>query len=340
MVLFTGGVFAAVLLGMPASSLTSFSPEDDLRTRAHVCTEKPTAPPENTRPIQVLTGLQATYSITCELCKGTEIRVVSVFPERVPMFAQTRYLGENTPVIKRIASQSAAAITIRSVWSKDPLFAALRAQNIRLVEIDACCPVEPERRSVALIDVSRKTSENTDAKSIPYVWLSLANATRMAEIISEDLIRIAPDESAKINENLARLKRALFSIRSTYNAKFAELQVLEAVTLCPDFIYLTGEFQIDVLDYEPKPEIYWSDVDCQELTRLLRDRKIGVVIHKWRPAKNILDAIHAAGAHLVVLNPMDSSMADDTEPANVSYVAVMEENMRLLHDAFVTNNGN
>jgi ABC-type Zn uptake system ZnuABC Zn-binding protein ZnuA len=76
------------------------------------------------------------------------------------------------------------------------------------------------------------------------------------------------------------------------------------------------------------------------LTRLLLERKIGVVIHKWTPAQNILDAIDAAGAHLVVLNPMDSSIANDAEPENLGYVTVMEQNMRLLHDAFATSSSN
>ncbi len=340
LVLFTGGVFAVALLGVPASLHTNLSPEHGVQTGAHARAVNPADPPEETRPIQVLTGLQSTFFIARELSQGTRIRVVSVFPGKIPMFAQNRYLSENASRIKQIAQHSAAAITIRGVWLKDPLFAAVRAQNIRLVEIDASSPVEHDRRSVALIDISGTTARNDRPLSIAYVWLSLANATRMAEIISEDLIHIAPDESAKINENLARLKRRLFSIRSTYHTKFAELQVLEAVTLCPDFIYLTNEFQIDVLPYEPKPEIYWSEEDCRELTRLLQERKIGVVIHKRAPAKNIHDAIDAAGARLVILDPMDSSIANDTESANRSYVTIMEHNMSSLHDAFAASSSN
>jgi ABC-type Zn uptake system ZnuABC Zn-binding protein ZnuA len=336
LVLLLCGLFTAVFLGLTLSFLMGSHMDHEAHRVTRALSNGPNEDTSDSRPIQIVTGLQLTYSLASELTGGTRIHVVCLFPADTSMEAQHRYVVDHAPAVERIAEQSVAAITIRSAWPNDPLFPALRARNIRIIEIDACGPVEHDRRGVALIEVPRNTIEGKSCQNpSPYVWHSLGNASRMAEVLAEDLVRLAPDETATVRENLTRLKQEFFSLRSTYQGKFAELATLEAVALCSEFTYLTSEFQVDILDYELKPEIYWSKEDCGAFTRFLRENEVDVVIHKWTPVKPILDAIDTAGAHLVVMNTMNPprSGASTLEPDG--YFRTMEQNLGRLHEAFL-----
>jgi ABC-type Zn uptake system ZnuABC Zn-binding protein ZnuA len=281
----------------------------------------------------VLTALPATYGITSAIAEGTSIRVENLPREGRPMGAQARYFekpGEEALALMRDAD---AVVSIGKLWHEDPLFPAVRAQNIRVVNIDATEPYSRTMPGIALIREPSGTApwsppaatEPIDARPSIYFWLSPSNGARVAEIVAHDLALLAPQDAERITQNLAAYRRKLFSLKRTYEEKLAALENVSVFALTPDFTYLTSDVGLFVEGYFVKQDIDWTPEDLAGLTRYLKERGLRVVLHEWEPAEPIRKAIEAAGAQLVVLRTVESGAA--------SYDGELESNLASLFAA-------
>lgn len=79
----------------------------------------------------VLTSLQATYSLTARLCRGTALRAAHLYPRGVSMKSQQHYIKTHGDRLAERLGQAAAVVTLRSAWSGDPLFPAARGGKYR-----------------------------------------------------------------------------------------------------------------------------------------------------------------------------------------------------------------
>jgi hypothetical protein len=272
----------------------------------------------------VVTGQQITHSLARALTRGTNVRVRYPFPEYTRMEDQALWFKEHPAESRELAGQTDAVITIKGAWPADPLFPALRAHNIRMVEIDCCAPVEAGRTPVALIAEPGQKERNHHS---PFVWQHLANASRMAEILAQDLARLYPQHQQPIARNLTTLKRRIFRLRTLYQNQFAQLDCAEVAALCPNFVYLTADAQVDVLSYHLKPENAWTEADARAFEKELRENEIKVVLHQWEPTPLIQRAIDRAGARVVVLKTMNPPTIG---PAT-DYLQQITANLETLH---------
>jgi ABC-type Zn uptake system ZnuABC Zn-binding protein ZnuA len=289
----------------------------------------PVAAQENT--VLVLTALPPTYGITAAIAEGTSIRVENIPKDGRPMSALGRYFekpGEDVLALMRSAD---AVVTIGKLWHDDPLFPAVRAQNIRVVNIDATEPYSRTLPGVALIREpggdapwsGAGTPEASGAAPSIYFWLSPSNGARVAEIVAHDLALLSPKDAERVMQNLAAYRRKLFAIKRTYEDKLAALENVTVFALTPDFAYLTSDVGLFVDGYFVKQDIDWTPADLAALTKYLSDRKLRVVLHKWEPSEPIRKAIQDAGAQLVVLRTAETG----------SYEAVLESDLSSLFTA-------
>jgi len=288
--------------------------------------------------VLVLTALPVTYSVTKALAIETGIVVQNV-PERgrrlntLENFFQTRAnrFGD-------LFSEADAVVTIGKLWRDDPLFTAVRAANIRIVDIDATKPWSTTLEGVSVAfepeqDArwSRLQTEERDPSI--YFWLSPANGARMADIIARDLARLAPLDGERIGENLAHYRRQLLELKREYEVKLAVLPDVTVFALTPEFIYLTTDMGLYVDGYFFKQDIDWAADDLENLESYLSDNDIGVVIHKWEPSDEIQAAIAAAGASLVVLDTIDAGIVEEGVLVVDSYSQLMRANLEGLYQA-------
>ncbi len=280
--------------------------------------------------VLVLTALPATFGITSALAEGTGIRVENLPRDGRPMSAQARFFekpGDDALALMRNAD---AVVSIGKLWHEDPLFPAVRAHNIRVVNIDATEPFSRTMPGIALIRQPSGTApwsapEPGEARPSIYFWLSPSNGARVAEIVAHDLMLLSPQNAARITQNLAAYRRKLFSLKRTYEEKLAALEDVSVFALTSDFAYLTSDVGLFVDGYFVKQDIEWTTEDLASLTRYLKERGLRVVLHKWQPAEAIRKAIEAAGAQLVVLRTVESGTA--------SYEAELESNLASLFAA-------
>ena len=287
----------------------------------------------------VLTGTQATYSLTSALVANTGIEVANVPADGRELALLTDYIGRRMDRLAPDFAAATAVVSLTNALPGDPLYRFAREANVRIVNIDAALPWSLSMPGVALTDSPRSTVDwgsDTDAPAAataPYFWLSIPNAIRMADIIAHDLGRIFPESADPIARNLDALKRELLALRGDYQNRLIELGDDAVFALTGDFVYLTNDLGLYVDGYFIKQDIRWTEDDLAALTRHLREHSIHVVIHKWQPSEAIQAAVAAADARIVVLQSGDPGIVVDDALARDGLQRILAGNLDSIQSA-------
>lgn len=293
---------------------------------------------EANKTVSVITALPVTYSVAHALAEGTNITVHNVPKEGRRMNALARYLEKPGDEVLRHFETADAVITIGKLWREDPLYAAVRARNIRVVNIDATEPYSATLPGVALVSTpsvsapwEQGAAEADDRRPLIHFWLSLSNTARMADIIAHDFAQLSPPDAARISQNLTAYRRQLFELKSAFEARSAQLENVTVFALTPEFAYLTNDVGLFVDGYFVKQDIDWTEADLRNLCQHLTDHDVRVVIHKWEPSEAIQKAIRDAGAQLVVLDTLEERRQRDG--STDAYLTRMKVNLEALQSA-------
>ena len=231
----------------------------------------------------MLTGTQATYSLTVALTAGTPIRVENVPADGRQLSALKDYVARRMDSLAPTFERATAVVTLTNALPADPLYRFAREANIRIVDIDAAVPWVVDSPGVALVETPVSNvawGADTDAAETavaPYLWLSVSNAIRMSDLIAHDLDALFPDSAAKIEANLDALKRSLLRLRGEYQGRLIESGGDIVFALAGDFVYLTNDMGLLVDGYFIKQDVRWTEADFAALTKHLRDNGIKVV---------------------------------------------------------------
>ncbi len=289
-------------------------------------------------PVVVVTSLLPLYSIGSALAEGTAIDVRTV-PDALPgMLQLPRALSRQNAESASQLRGADAVITLTSVWPDDPLFREARAQNIRIVHIDAARSLAKGGSSVMLMatpgsTMPRRIAPASGADS-PYVWFSIANGIRMAEIIAADFERLAPADAGRIEKNLGGFSSELLALRAEYDAKFLSLADQPVFSLTERFVYLTNEFGIYIEGYFLEDDVRWESADYDKFSALLADRGIRHVLHHWEPNEAVNAAVTRGGAKLLVLDDEENSKgARPAKPDRRAYQMLLRTSLDVLYRA-------
>lgn len=249
--------------------------------------------------ITVLASLTVTYGLGSLLLDGTTVKLHRAAPANIPASRQPSYFsGRGLPSLQKAAGQADAVIGLRSIWRDDPLYPVARRTNIRIVEIDAAKPVDGALPGIAV--------QGNDAFS-GYPWLNPTNLGRMADVLANDLGRLSPADQAKIQANLASVKRQLLDLSASSEAKLAEADNLSVVNLSDRLGYLIGGLNLDLIDHPQVADDQWSAEQLKHLGDELKGQDVALVLHHKQPSQAVTEVIAASGAKLVVV---DTDSAD------------------------------
>lgn len=240
---------------------------------------------------QVLTTLPVTHSLAAALLDGTGVQLKHAAPANLPASRQPSYFsGRGGASLQKAAQHADAVIGVRSIWRDDPLYPMARRSNIRIVEIDAARPVDAALPGIAVT--------GDDAYGA-YPWLNPTNLGRMADVVANDLERLSPDDKAKIQGNLAGIKRQLLALAASSQTRLAELDNLTVITLSERLGYLASGLNLDVVQ-QPLPAA-WDAAALQALADNLTAHDVALVLDHRQPEAAVAEVIKAAGAKLVVV---------------------------------------
>ena len=261
--------------------------------------------------ITVLASLPVTYGLGSLLLDGTSVKLQRAAPANIPASRQPSYFsGRGLPSLQKAAGQADAVIGLRSIWRDDPLYPVARRTNIRIVEIDAAKPVDGALPGIAV--------QGNDAFS-GYPWLNPTNLGRMADVLANDLGRLSPADQAKIQANLASVKRQLLDLSASSEAKLAEADNLSVVNLSDRLGYLIGGLNLDLIDHPQVADDQWSAEQLKHLGAELKGQDVALVLHHKQPSQAVAEVIAASGAKLVVVDT-DSADTLDGLKAGVEQV--------------------
>ena len=267
----------------------------------------------------VITSIQPLYSLTSYLTKGTDIKVYTPFGSDTSMTMSKEAIREEGFDLS-VAKKAQAVVDIAKVWPEDVIYGKARMNKINIVEIDASYPYDEKMTTIFFNDYS-------NGKVNPYIWTGSKNLVRMVNIISRDLIRLYPQNKAKIEKNVTKFTNDLLKIENEANEKLLSVDNPSVISLSENLQYFLNDMNIyaEYVDYD--------SVTAENIANLVRDKGIKVVISDRWLKKNVIKALKDAGGEFVIINTLDIPMDKDGKMDPEAILKGFKENTDNLIEA-------
>lgn len=267
----------------------------------------------------VITSIQPLYSLTSYLTKGTDIKVYTPFGSDTSMTMSKEAIREEGFDLS-VAKKAQAVVDIAKVWPEDVIYGKARMNKINIVEIDASYPYDEKMTTIFFSDYSNGNVN-------PYIWTGSKNLVRMVNIISRDLIRLYPQNKAKIEKNVNKFTNDLLKIENEANEKLLSVDNPSVISLSENLQYFLNDMNIyaEYVDYD--------SVTAENIANLVRDKGIKVVISDRWLKKNVIKALKDVGGEFVIINTLDIPMDKDGKMDPEAILKAFKENTDNLIEA-------
>lgn len=267
----------------------------------------------------VITSIQPLYSLTSYLTKGTDIKVYTPFGSDISMTMSKEAIREEGFDLS-VAKKAQAVVDIAKVWPEDVIYGKARMNKINIVEIDASYPYDEKMTTIFFSDYSNGNVN-------PYIWTGSKNLVRMVNIISRDLIRLYPQNKAKIEKNVNKFTNDLLKLENEANEKLLSVDNPSVISLSENLQYFLNDMNIyaEYVDYD--------SVTAENIANLVRDKGIKVVISDRWLKKNVIKALKDVGGEFVIINTLDIPMDKDGKMDPEAILKAFKENTDNLIEA-------
>ena len=267
----------------------------------------------------VITSIQPLYSLTSYLTKGTDIKVYTPFGSDTSMTMSKEAIREEGFDLS-VAKKAQAVVDIAKVWPEDVIYGKARMNKINIVEIDASYPYDEKMTTIFFNDYS-------NGKVNPYIWTGSKNLVRMVNIISRDLIRLYPQNKAKIEKNVNKFTNDLLKLENEANEKLLSVDNPSVISLSENLQYFLNDMNIyaEYVDYD--------SITAENVANLIKDKGIKVVISDRWLKKNVIKALKDAGGEFVIINTLDIPMDKDGKMDPEAILKAFKENTDNLIEA-------
>ena len=267
----------------------------------------------------VITSIQPLYSLTSYLTKGTDIKVYTPFGSDTSMTMSKEAIREEGFDLS-VAKKAQAVVDIAKVWPEDVIYGKARMNKINIVEIDASYPYDEKMTTIFFSDYS-------NGEVNPYIWTGSKNLVRMVNIISRDLIKLYPQNKAKIEKNVNKFTNDLLKIENEANEKLLSVDNPSVISLSENLQYFLNDMNIyaEYVDYD--------SITAENIANLVRDKGIKVVISDRWLKKNVIKALKDVGGEFVIINTLDIPMDKDGKMDPEAILKAFKENTDNLIEA-------
>ena len=267
----------------------------------------------------VITSIQPLYSLTSYLTKGTDIKVYTPFGSDISMTMSKEAIREEGFDLS-VAKKAQAVVDIAKVWPEDVIYGKARMNKINIVEIDASYPYDEKMTTIFFSDYS-------NGEVNPYIWTGSKNLVRMVNIISRDLIRLYPQNKAKIEKNVNKFTNDLLKIENEANEKLLSVDNPSVISLSENLQYFLNDMNIyaEYVDYD--------SITAENVANLIKDKGIKVVVSDRWLKKNVIKALKDVGGEFVIINTLDIPMDKDGKMDPEAILKAFKENTDNLIEA-------
>lgn len=269
---------------------------------------------------KVLTSIQSVYSIAQNITKNTDIEVYSIFDSDISM-DYGKSVFDNKDLDLAVAKNAVAVIDVAKVWENDYLYEYVRRQNIKIIEIDASYSFSGDDYS-ALSLLNYKNGERN-----PYVWMSLQNTIKMADIIAADLTRLFPKNEKVIATNLKKFTEELKDLENNYLRETLNAKSLSVIALTENLDYLFNELNIFANHVE------FSQMTSENIDKIMKENGSKIIVSdKWLK-KEVISEIEKKGGKFIVLDTFNIPRELNEKMDPDGYLKGMKENLDKLAKA-------
>ena len=267
----------------------------------------------------VITSIQPLYSLTSYLTKGTDIKVYTPFGSDISMTMSKEAIREEGFDLS-VAKKAQAVVDIAKVWPEDVIYGKARMNKINIVEIDASYPYDEKMTTIFFSDYSNGNVN-------PYIWTGSKNLVRMVNIISRDLIRLYPQNKAKIEKNVNKFTNDLLKLENEANEKLLSVDNPSVISLSENLQYFLNDMNIfaEYVDYD--------SITAENVANLIKDKGIKVVVSDRWLKKNVIKALKDVGGEFVIINTLDIPMDKDGKMDPEAILKAFKENTDNLIEA-------
>ncbi len=253
--------------------------------------------------LNIVTSLPATYSIATVLAQNTDIQV-QYLSTSVSLSDQPEFFRQHEHLFAEKLKAAHAAITVRGVWLKDPLYYYARRARIKTIEIDAAGSYLPLHQRLHPITLSEGVVD-------VHIWQSFSGTEQMADNIAAELARVRPKARKSIQRNLADLKRQLTESRTEIFAQVKPESWTRVITVSPGFAHLIDGMNLLLVQHIAGEG--WDESRLKSLGTALERYPKTVVIGAAQPNSDLQAVLDRHEARLLVLEPIESMPGGDVK---------------------------
>ena len=187
--------------------------------------------------------------------------------------------------------------------------AAVAADEADRIQVLATLPVTYGLGSMLLADsdveLIRAAPESLPASRQPSYF-----SGRMADVMADDLARLAPADQQQIDTNLALFKQRLLQLSAESESRLAQLNNITVVSLTSDDDYLLSGLNLDVVQIPVPEDGNWTSEQLVERSTQLSAYDVAGVVVDREPDAALGGAIAAAGSRVILLPESEGSPID------------------------------
>ncbi|HAG04673.1 MAG TPA: zinc ABC transporter substrate-binding protein [Lachnospiraceae bacterium] len=181
--------------------------------------------------------------------------------------------------------------------------------------------------------------EHDESEYDEHVWLSVKNAEKFCNVITDDLCQIDPDNSETYKTNLDAYTQQLTAIDDNYTKLTADAE--NKTLIFGDrfpFRYFVDDYGLDYyaafVGCSAETEASFETVMflAGKVNELSLNTILTIENNDQKIAKTIADNTEAKNQQILTMDSMQSTTAKDVE-AGASYVSIMESNLEVLKEA-------
>jgi zinc transport system substrate-binding protein len=196
--------------------------------------------------------------------------------------------------------------------------------------LDKAVKAQPKLK---VVDASRGIELINDAEGDnPHVWVSVTDAMRQVDNITEELAAIDEKNADKYKKNAKDYIEKLSALKSDMHRAIDPLPDKRIITFHEAFLYFAKEFDLKIIGViEREPGAEPSPKELKETIELVKKEKIKAIFAEPQYSKSAADTIaKEGGAKVYTLDPVVSGTDDGDYDA---YINIMQKNKEELVQA-------
>lgn len=195
-----------------------------------------------------------------------------------------------------------------------------------------------QRPNLKVIEASKDIEllKDESGEENAHVWVSISGAIKEVNNIAEGLATFDPENANAYKENAKSYVKLLEAQSDKMHKELDKFKNKDIVTFHEAFPYFAQEFGLNIVSVvEREPNTEPSAGELAELIDTIKDSEVKVLFAEPQYSQRAADSIaKQTGARVYVLDPIVTGQGD--APAD-SYIKTMDENLRVLVEAFSEN---